>query len=147
MTFSLHQGGQSAEHVKYAKIFGEYFWLIFIPTEDLGDHFFLILCLLKILATHSLRFYAYWRSWWRILANFMLTEDLGKSMATHSCCICSCFTPIFKKYCSCYVLKKIMQWFASLGTYETGLIWNGMIILNAVRKLIKSFWKKKKIVG
>ena len=44
---------QSAEYVKYAKIFGDYFWLIFIPTEDLGDHFFLILHLLKILATHS----------------------------------------------------------------------------------------------
>ena len=28
---------QSAEYVKYAKIFGDYFWLIFIPTEDLGD--------------------------------------------------------------------------------------------------------------
>ena len=45
--------GQSAKYVKYAKIFGDYFWLIFIPTEDLGDHFFLILCLLKILATYS----------------------------------------------------------------------------------------------
>ena len=40
------------------------FLLIFIPTEDLGDHFYLILCLLKIFATHSYRFYAYWRSWW-----------------------------------------------------------------------------------
>ena len=29
--------GQSAEYVKYAKIFGNQFWLIFIPTEDLGD--------------------------------------------------------------------------------------------------------------
>ena len=47
------QSAQSAKYVKYAKIFGDYFWLIFIPTEDLGDHFFLILCLLKILATHS----------------------------------------------------------------------------------------------
>ena len=45
--------GQSAKYVKYAKIFGGYFGLIFIPTEDLGDHFFLILCLLKILVTHS----------------------------------------------------------------------------------------------
>ena len=46
------QQDQSAEYVKYAKIFGDHFWLIFIPTEDLGDPF-LILCLLKILATHS----------------------------------------------------------------------------------------------
>ena len=30
---------QSAAYVKYAKIFGDYFWLIFIPTEDLGNHF------------------------------------------------------------------------------------------------------------
>ena len=44
---------QSAEYVKYVKIFSDYYWLIFIPTEDLGDHFLLILCLLKILATHS----------------------------------------------------------------------------------------------
>ena len=42
---------QSAEYVKYAKIFGDYFWPIFIPTEDFGDSFLLILCLLKILAT------------------------------------------------------------------------------------------------
>ena len=28
--------------------------------------------LLKILVTHSYRFYAYWRSWWPILADFML---------------------------------------------------------------------------
>ena len=42
---------QSAEYVKYAKIFGDYFWLIFIPTEDLGNPFLLILCLLKILAS------------------------------------------------------------------------------------------------
>ena len=43
--------GQSAEYVKYAKIFGDYFRLIFRPTEDLGDPFLLILCLLKILAS------------------------------------------------------------------------------------------------
>ena len=49
---------QSAEYVKYSKIFGNYFWLIFIPTEDLGDRFLLILCLLKILATHYFWFYA-----------------------------------------------------------------------------------------
>ena len=54
-----HGSAQSAEYVKYAKIFGDYFWLIFIPTEDLGDPFLLILCLLKILTTHSCRFYAY----------------------------------------------------------------------------------------
>ena len=30
----------------------------FMPTEDLGDPFLLILCLLKILATHSCWFYA-----------------------------------------------------------------------------------------
>ena len=30
---------QSAEYVKYAKIFSGYFWLIFIPTEDLGNPF------------------------------------------------------------------------------------------------------------
>ena len=136
---------QSAEYVKYAKIFGDYFWLIFISTEDLGDHSFLILCLLKILATHfkdfmptdilvthSWRFYAYWRSW---LVN---GDPFFQWKEMHD--------PIFKKYCSCYVLKKIMQGFASLGTYETGLIWNGMILWNAVRKLITSFWKKKKIV-
>ena len=35
----------------------------FMPTEDLGDPFFLILCLLKILVTNSCRFYEYWRSW------------------------------------------------------------------------------------
>ena len=45
--------GQSAEYVKYAKIFGDYFWLIFIPTEDLGNLLLVILCLLKILATIS----------------------------------------------------------------------------------------------
>ena len=55
--------GQSAEYVKYTKIFGDCFLLIFITTEDLGDPFLLILYLLKILATHSCRFYAYWRSW------------------------------------------------------------------------------------
>ena len=54
---------QSAEYVKYAKIFGDYFWLIFISTEGLGDPFLVILCLLKILATISSWFYAYWRSW------------------------------------------------------------------------------------
>ena len=42
-----------AEYVKYAKIFGNKFGLIFIPTEDLGDQFLLILCLLKILVTNS----------------------------------------------------------------------------------------------
>ena len=57
---------QSAEYVKYAKIFGDYVWLIFIPTEDLGDPFLVILCLLKILATISWWFYAYWRSWWLV---------------------------------------------------------------------------------
>ena len=45
------------------KIFGDYFWLIFIPTEDLGDPFLVILCLLKILVSISCWFYAYWRSW------------------------------------------------------------------------------------
>ena len=35
---------QSSEYVKYAKIFSDYFFLIFIPTEDLGDPFLLILC-------------------------------------------------------------------------------------------------------
>ena len=74
----------SAEYVKYAKIFGDYFWLIFIPTEDLGDHFFLIFFLLKILATHSSWIHASWRSWWRILADFMPTEDLANTMETHS---------------------------------------------------------------
>ena len=142
----ISQWPQSAEYVKYAKIFGNYFladfytywrsWRPFLPdfmpTEDLGNPFLKILCLLKILVTHSCRFYAYWRSW--------------ESMATHSYCIHSCFIPIFKKYWSCYVLKKIMQGFTSLGTYETWLIWNGMIIWNAVRKLITSFWKKNKIV-
>ena len=34
-----------------------------MPTEDLGDPFFLILCLLKILVTNSYQFYVYWRSW------------------------------------------------------------------------------------
>ena len=62
MTRDFKCVSQSAEYVKYAKIFGDYFWLIFIPTEDLGDHFLKILCLLKILVTHSCRFYAYWRS-------------------------------------------------------------------------------------
>ena len=36
---SFQVTAQSAEYVKYAKIFGDYFWLIFIPTEDLGDPF------------------------------------------------------------------------------------------------------------
>ena len=49
----LEQTHQSTEYVKYAKIFGDYFLLIYIPTEDLGDQFLLILCLRKILATHS----------------------------------------------------------------------------------------------
>ena len=62
-------GAQSAEYVKYSKIFGYYFWLIFIPTEDLGDPFLLIYAYWR-----SCRFYAYWRSW-----------QLNASMATHSC--------------------------------------------------------------
>ena len=36
----------------------------------------------------------------------MPTEDLGESMATHSC-----FIPISKNYCSCYFPKKFMQGF------------------------------------
>ena len=55
---------QSAEYVKYAKIFGDYFWLIFIPTEDLGDLFLLILCLLKILATQCLNGDQFFLRWY-----------------------------------------------------------------------------------
>ena len=112
---------------KYAKIFGDYFWLSFIHTEDLGDHFFLILCLLKILATHSCRFYAYWRSWRPILADFMPTGDLGESMATHSCCIRSCFIPVFKKYCSCYVLERSCKGLPVWGLTKRG--WYEMVWL------------------
>ena len=49
MPLVLYYTRQSAAYVKYAKIFGDYFWLIFIPTEDLGDPFLVILFLLKIL--------------------------------------------------------------------------------------------------
>ena len=42
-----------------------------MSTEDLGDPFLLM--------------YAYRRSWRPIRADFMPTEDLGESMATHSC--------------------------------------------------------------
>ena len=84
------------------KIFGDYFWLIFIPTEeDLGDPFLLILCLLKI--------------WRPILADCMPTEDLGYPfllllcfMPTNRKIIRSCFIPISKNYRSCYVPKSIV---------------------------------------
>ena len=109
---SSHQPGcqpvQSAEYIKYAKIFSDYFWLIFIPTENLGNPLLLILCPLKILVTHSCWFYDYWRFWWLILADFMPTEDLCESTATNSCCICCCFIPISKNHRSCYVQKSII---------------------------------------
>ena len=85
---------------KYAKIFYDNFWLIFTPTEYLGDPFLVILCLLKILATHSSWFYAYWRSWWPILADFMPTEDLGDSMATNSFLFHSNFQKLSFLLCS-----------------------------------------------
>ena len=49
----LEEKIQSAEYVKHAKIFDNYFWLIFRATENLGDPFLLILCLLKIFPHHS----------------------------------------------------------------------------------------------
>ena len=117
------------------------------------------LYLLKILVTISSQFYAYWRSWRHILPDFMPTEDLGEQFLPILCLlkilasqwwpIRSFFIPISKNYRSCYVQKKIMQalqGFASLETDKTKLIWNGMITWNAIRKLITTFWKKKKIV-
>ena len=64
--------------------------------------------MLNMQRSKATKFYAYWRSWQPILANFMPTKDLGESMATHSYCICSCFNPISKNYCSCYVPKSIV---------------------------------------
>ena len=72
---------QCAEYVKYVKIFSDWLWLIFIPTEDLGDQFLVILCLLKILAARSCWFYAYWWSRWPILA-FLLILCLLKILAS-----------------------------------------------------------------
>ena len=134
----------------------ELFWQFFIPTEDLGDPFFLILCLLKILVTDSCRFYAYWRSWRPILADFMPTEDLGdpslpilcllKILASQWGSILVVFVLVSFLFLKILILVKFKKRSCKgLGTDETGLIWNGMIIWNAIRKLIVSFWKKKKL--
>ena len=127
---------QSAEYVKYAKIFGDYFWLIFIPTEDLGNQFLLILCLLKILATNSCSFYAYWRSWRPILPILCLLKILASQWQP----ILAVFVLVSFQFPQIIVLVMFQKSSCKeLGTDETGLIWNGMIIWNAIRKWITFF--------
>ena len=70
-----YNGDQSAEYVKYAKIYCDYFGLIFILTLDLGNPFLVILCLLKILNTH--------------LADFMPTN----TQIIRSCYVPKSFVP------------------------------------------------------
>ena len=104
-----------------------------MPTEDLGDPFLKILRLLKILATHSCRFYAYWRSWrvngdWFLLYSFLFHSN-------------------FQKILFLLRSKKDHARVYQFGDLRNGVIWNGMIIWNAVRKLITSFWKKKTLIS
>ena len=85
----------SAEHVKYAKIFSNYFWLIFMPLEDLGDKFLLILCLLKILASQ----------WRPILAVFFFVSfQFGKCIVLVTFQKAS-FLLRSKKLLSCFIPK------------------------------------------
>ena len=125
---------QSAEYLKYAKIFGAEF-----------------LYLLKILVTRFCWFYAYWRSWQPILADFMLYAHqwtnyylflihsnfqkvlfLLRSKNHHSCFVqiskmnhsCyvpkkhrSCFVPIYKMYRSCYVPQSFVLVLFQNGSY------------------------------
>ena len=107
---------------------------------------------LKILATISSWFYAYWRSWRPILPDFMPTEDLGDQFLLILCLlkilaiqwqpICSCFIPISKNYLVT-LKKKDHARVCQFGDWRNGvdMIWYDYMKRN--KKINNIFLKEK----